>query len=441
MPASTTGGAASPFHLLREDITVALNRARQKNHVSSRIPALIHPLFRNQGGFNFQLLRAIELQAQQLDVLRNELTSAQQASRSEVADLRAALVDSLSQIKALQAETTEQVDALHDILKQQQSAIERHAQQADALQSEVAGIQQARRREVADLRATLVDGLNQIKALADNLNQIKSSQAETSRQVSGVHEILKEQQAQHAATHQQIRRLDGRLADLAMPKITSLDADAFYLAFENQFRGSRADIKERQRIYLPYLAEAGVGTADRRILDLGCGRGEWLELLRENGYTARGVDTNVSMLSLCRELGLDVEQADALACLRSLPANSQGTVTGFHIIEHLPFPVILELFAESYRVLRPGGTAIFETPNPQNLIVGACNFYFDPTHLHPLPPELVQFSFLQIGFTRTELKKLHPYPVVPSHQAKDDIEAEILGFLRREQDFAFIGHK
>ena len=284
MPTSTIGAAASPFHPLRENITVALNRARQKNHVSSRVPALIHPFFRNQGGVNLQLLRAIELQAQQLDALQNELANIQQASRSEVANLRAALVDSFDQIKALQAGIAEQVDSLHGALKEQQSAIEQHARQADALQNELAGIQQASRGELTDLRAAFMNSLNQIKTL----------QAGTSEQVDGLHGALKEAQVQGDSAQQQIRALESQLVDLAdhlMPKSPSPEWDAFYLAFENQFRGSRADIKERVRIYLPYLTAAGVGTADKPILDLGCGRGEWLELLRENGHVARGADT------------------------------------------------------------------------------------------------------------------------------------------------------
>ncbi len=202
MPGSAPAAAVSPFHPLGANITVALNRARQKNHVSSRIPAVIHPFFRNQGGFNLQLLRAIELQAQQLDVLQNELASIQQASRREVADLRTALVDSLDQIRALQAETAEQVGALHGILKQQQSAIERHAQQADALQNELAGIQQASRGELTDLRAVLASiqqaGRSEVAdlraVLVDSRNQIKALQAGTAEQVDALHGALKEAQ-------------------------------------------------------------------------------------------------------------------------------------------------------------------------------------------------------------------------------------------------------
>ena len=433
MPGSAPAAAVSPFHPLGANVTVALNRARQKNHVSSRIPAVIHPFFRNQGGFNLQLLRAMELQAQQLDALQSELASIQQTSRSEVADLRAVLVDSLSQIKALQAGTSEQVAGLHGILKKQQSAMELQAQQLDALQDKLASIQQASRSEVADLRAALVDSRNQIKAL----------QAGTSEQVAGLHGALKEQQARHDSAQQQIHGLESQLVDLAerlKPKPPSPEWDAFYLAFENQFRGSREDIKERARIYLPYLAKAGVGTADKPVLDLGCGRGEWLELLRESGHTARGVDLNKSMVATCHKLGLAVEQNDAIAYLKLLPAASLGAVTGFHIIEHLPFPILMELIAETCRVLQPGGLAIFESPNCKNLVVGACNFYSDPTHRNPVFPDTAKFILKQVGFSSASILYLTPSPGSPFDQEAPDT-AMLHDWFFGPRDFAVIGKR
>src|SRR5262249_47800542 len=122
--------------------------------------------------------------------------------------------------------------------------------------------------------------------------------------------------------------------------------DALYVAFEDQFRGTREDIKDRLKVYVPYLLESGLGTADMPVLDLGCGRGEWLELLGDEGLHARGVDMNRALLHQCRERGLDVVEGDALAYLRGLPDNSLGAVTGFHIIEHLPFDVLINLFDE-----------------------------------------------------------------------------------------------
>lgn len=185
--------------------------------------------------------------------------------------------------------------------------------------------------------------------------------------------------------------------------------DAFYLAFEDQFRGSRALIKERLADYLPFLRVLQERIPDAVAVDLGCGRGEWLEFLKENGVMASGVDMNQRMVEQCRSLGLQATQGDAIIYLKSLPDASQAIVSGFHIVEHLAFPQLLELLRESFRVLRPGGIAIFETPNPECLRVSTYTFYMDPTHRNPVPLELLSFVATHVGFSSVHIERLHPY--------------------------------
>ncbi len=219
--------------------------------------------------------------------------------------------------------------------------------------------------------------------------------------------------------------------------------DALYVTFEDKFRGTREEIKERLRVYLGVIRDAGAGSDDRPVLDIGCGRGEWLELLKEEGLAARGVDLNDSLAQQCRERGLTVEVGDAVAHLRSLPEASLGAVTGFHIIEHLPMEVQLELYGEAVRVLRPGGVVIFETPNPQNLLVGACNFYADPTHKRPLYPETQKFFLEYRGFSRVELKFLHPHEPgarLPEDEAPE-LAARLNDLLSCARDYAVIGYR
>ena len=176
--------------------------------------------------------------------------------------------------------------------------------------------------------------------------------------------------------------------------------DAMYASFEDRFRGTREDIRQRQSIYLPYIRKAKAGTAKTPVIDLGCGRGEWLELLQDEGLTARGAELNRVFIKKCRKMKLDVVEQDAVTYLRSLKRNSVGAVTAFHLIEHLPLKTLIALIDEALRVLRPGGIVVFETPNPENLQVGACNFYSDPTHRNPLPPMLVEALVELRGFTR-----------------------------------------
>ena len=219
--------------------------------------------------------------------------------------------------------------------------------------------------------------------------------------------------------------------------------DSLYVTFEDKFRGTRGEIRERLRVYLDILRAAGAGSEEQPVLDIGCGRGEWLELLRDEGLAGRGVDLNDTLAHQCRERGLAVETGDAIAHLRSLPEASLGAVTGFHIIEHLPMETQLELYGEAVRVLRPGGVAIFETPNPQNLLVGACNFYADPTHKRPLYPETQKFFLEYRGFSRVELKFLHPHEPgarLPEDEAPE-LAARLNDLLSCARDYAVIGYR
>ncbi|MGH7998271.1 MAG: methyltransferase domain-containing protein, partial [Brasilonema sp.] len=216
--------------------------------------------------------------------------------------------------------------------------------------------------------------------------------------------------------------------------------DAFYVAFEDQFRGSREDILKRLKVYLPFIEEAKVGTPDFPILDVGCGRGEWLELLRDSGYTAKGLDINRVMLEQCSAKGLDVSESDVISYLQSLPDASLGAITGFHIIEHLQFPVLIKLFDETLRVLKHGGLAIFETPNPQNVIVGSCNFYFDPSHRNPLPSLMIEFVAQYSGLTRINILNLNPSE---SSRVNEDSELakRFNQYFYDAMDYAVIGYK
>ena len=184
--------------------------------------------------------------------------------------------------------------------------------------------------------------------------------------------------------------------------------DGLYLEFEDRFRGTRADIKQRQCVYVPRLRDAGIGTSERSVLDIGAGRGEFLELMRDEGLCARGVDANVTMAGLCRDAGLDCTEADALDYLAVQPDGSLGAVTGFHIVEHLPFKVMVRIMDEALRVLVPGGLIIFETPNPANILTASRNFYLDPTHRNPLPGEMMAMIAEARGFAGAEIVELHP---------------------------------
>ena len=216
--------------------------------------------------------------------------------------------------------------------------------------------------------------------------------------------------------------------------------DTFYLALEDRFRGDRSQIRERLRVYLPILQDTDLRQSGDKILDLGCGRGEWLELLRDEGYQGIGLDINQPMIQYCQEMRLSILDADALAYLKSLPDNSLGGVTGFHIVEHLPFEVLIELVSQTHRVVRTGGLIIFETPNPRNVLVGSCNFYFDPTHKNPIPPETLQFVAQYSGFDSAQILRLNPSDN-PRVLETSDLADRFNELFYGSMDYAVIGIK
>lgn len=216
--------------------------------------------------------------------------------------------------------------------------------------------------------------------------------------------------------------------------------DRYYLDFENAFRGSRADIKQRLEAYLPFIQSIPL-SAGRQVLDIGCGRGEWLELMAEQGFTGLGIDINERMVEATRQAGQRAERADALAWLQRCPPGTLAVISAFHVIEHLPFEDLLLLFSQALRALRPGGLIIFETPNPENLQVGAFTFYNDPTHRNPIPPAVAAFMAQQSGFARTHIERLHPYPETALHAEDSESARALVKLCMGAQDYALLAWK
>jgi len=183
-------------------------------------------------------------------------------------------------------------------------------------------------------------------------------------------------------------------------------SDFFYRAFEDRFRGSRSLILARLGVYQPFLRPLADAFQTPKALDLGCGRGEWLEVLVNAGFDATGVDLDEGMLAACQERGLKGQLGDALSTLKALPSESLALVSAFHLVEHLPFEVVQGLVQEALRVLMPGGLLVLETPNSENLTVGTSGFYLDPSHQRPLPAALLAFVAEHTGFYRSKIMYL-----------------------------------
>ena len=216
--------------------------------------------------------------------------------------------------------------------------------------------------------------------------------------------------------------------------------ESFYAAFEDAFRGERNDIKSRLFKYVDILKLAGAGQLKKPVLDLGCGRGEWLELLKDHHIPAYGVDSNAVMVERTQTLGLDARQADALQHLRELPDNCVSAMTAFHVVEHIPFDALISWLDEAMRVIVPGGLILLETPNPETIRVGATTFYNDPTHRNPIPPSVLKFLVEHRGFEAAEILRLHPF--ADGLLQEPTADAELLNrVLFGPQDYAVIARR
>lgn len=183
--------------------------------------------------------------------------------------------------------------------------------------------------------------------------------------------------------------------------------DKFYKSFEDKFRGDKSEIKKRLLAYEPFLQILKQNNEKPAAVDLGCGRGEWLEILKQNGFIARGCDVSEEMIKECEKNDLEAKKQGAIEFLSELENSSLALVSAFQLVEHLEFSELCELIKQARRVLKDGGILILETPNPENLRVATLNFYLDTTHVKPIPPMLLEYLCEFEGFSDTFMMRLN----------------------------------
>jgi len=206
-----------------------------------------------------------------------------------------------------------------------------------------------------------------------------------------------------------------------------------YGRFAERFRGSEDYVKNGQRFYLPYF------TGRREVLDIGCGRGEFLELMREAGVPAHGIDLSPESVELCRQKGLQAEAADMFAYLADLPESSLDGIISAQVVEHLPPERLPEMIRLAASRLQRDGVLAIETPNPECLAIFASHFYLDPTHTRPVPHPLLSFYMEEYGLGGIEVHRLSP--AIESMPAlaglPEDFREAFFGGL----DYAIVGRK
>lgn len=255
-------------------------------------------------------------------------------------------------------------------------------------------------------RATLMES-NFREMLAQ---QHKDFEALNRRSVEEVHRLFwkdldRVRTEYQALIHDELRTVRQRAAIVAP---VSGGRDAGYVSpeidwfrFADKFRGPEEYVREGQRLYVPYFKQGPV-------LDVGCGRGEFLELMREAGVEARGVDSSAECVAQCRTKGLEAGQADLFEYLTAQLPGSLGGIFAAQVLEHLEPAAVVRFIRLAHSRLRRGGTLAVETPNPECLAIFATHFYIDPTHTRPIPPALMAFYFEEHGFGNIELRRLTP---------------------------------
>ena len=183
---------------------------------------------------------------------------------------------------------------------------------------------------------------------------------------------------------------------------------ADYELFEDESRGDVAEIRERLSYYLPVLK--GAAKNGGLIADLGCGRGELVALLKDEGLEAVGIDNNESAVIRGKKAGLNMKCEDLFAYLRECPEGSLAAVTAMHVIEHMTPSEQGTFLSLAMKALKPGGLVVMETPNIMNLHVAACDFYSDITHVRPVHPVALRNRMKQMGYKDIDIRFLHPFP-------------------------------
>ncbi len=207
----------------------------------------------------------------------------------------------------------------------------------------------------------------------------------------------------------------------------------FYLFQQEKFRGPFDLIKDRQRQYIPYIKSIQKAGKNNPFIEVGFGRGEFMELLRENGVQKIiGVETNSKRVKEATDKGFEAYQRNAVDFITQYDGTISG-VSAFHVVEHMTFDEIFDLVFAAYQKMVKGGLVIFETPNPENLQVGSWSFYIDHTHVKKLPPKFLASIFEYVGFREVE--------VVYSSPMKQTFKNEIDKMVYGPFDYAIVAYK
>jgi SAM-dependent methyltransferase len=288
---------------------------------------------------------------------------------------------------------------LDDLAGQTNAAVHHLHVRGDRAEQAVETVQALRER--IDTLANQLELAHRLTA--ESLGRDVQSLAVRLAELEAIHEGL-QVQSRLGRLERLVRTAPQPRQSAAAPAISDHEPAPFdYMTFENRFRPEKT-VRERQSDYLELL-----GTR-KRVVDLGCGRGELLELLGEADVTAYGVDIDPDNVAVCREKGLEIVEGDAVSHVEGLEESALDGIVASHLIEHLTPELLWRLITAATEKLAEGGILILETPNPESLLAGSINFHRDPTHVRPVHPDTLLFLCESAGFGAVEIRRLAPVP-------------------------------
>ena len=272
------------------------------------------------------------------------------------------------------------------------------------------------REDAAAIGTALLDFLQQITAFVDTKDRALTARLaaqldEHQRSLDAIPELRTHIAVLRREIASGATRPPSPESRIPSPEPRIPNPDITYAAFEDTFRGSTEEIRNKQRAYVPLFA----GRTD--VVDIGCGRGEFLDLLKQAGVPARGVDVNREMAADARERGLDAVEGDALAYLSLRPEASLGGLFAAQVVEHLEPSYLMRLLATAFQKLRPGSPIVLETINPACWLAFFSSYLRDFTHARPIHPDTLQYLVQASGFERVTIRYSAPVPEHTKMQA------------------------
>ncbi len=271
----------------------------------------------------------------------------------------------------------------------------------------------------------------------NTFNQAVHEYTGEARQYAGEQERRQKKELQ--ALKDDIQNLGCGLKKLQYKVLVNFPKGFDYAQFEDQFRGPEQVVKNRQAIYLDYLNKS------LEVLDIGCGRGEFLELLQAHGFQAKGIDSSPQMVARCREKGLRVAQADALDYIQQLPGKV-GNVFLSQIVEHMDYKDMYCLLQAAWEKMEMQAAVVIETINPGSFYAQSTAYVMDPSHVGLVSPETLSYTFRKLHFRKIRILYKSPVPkserlqLCHDHfedQKINDLVAKINDDLKKIDDIIF----